>query len=110
MSNVLGFREYKDPDFSDFEDWRSEDIKLFDKLSDFDNLKTDHNYAITETESGGLYTYTTVITDDGGAEIARKVVAEESATSTLTTVTIGDDVSRYRVTETVTGYNREAVE
>lgn len=113
MSNIREFRRWEDPDFIDFEKWRNEDIDLYDKLADFENLKTDHNYDITETLSDGLYTYTTLIKDAGGAEIARRVVQEETGTegymSYLTTETIQGVTRQWRVAETATGYVRNEV-
>lgn len=82
-------------------------------LTDFENLKTRHNYDITETVANGLYTCTTLITDAGGEEIARRVVQEEIGTgeyvSYLTTETIQGVTRQWRVAETATGYVRNGV-
>lgn len=82
-------------------------------LTDFENLKTRHNYDTTQTNIDDLYTITTVIENDDGEEIARRVVQEEIGTeeyvSYLTTETIQGVTRQWRVAETATGFERNEV-
>ena len=108
------------PDGSDFvnipELWNtgvSITESLFDKMGrDFDRLSLQPGNRTTDTltTQDGLDTWTSVITDASGHEVARKVDVESSKGSLFvwtSTITIGDKVVTIVDTETATGWTRE---
>ena len=86
---------------------------LFDKMGqDFDRLSltAGHRTADTLTTQDGLDTWTSVITDASGIEVARKVDVESrngNFAVWTSTITIGDKVVTIVDTETATGWKRE---
>ena len=108
------------PDGSDFvnipELWNtgvSITESLFDKIGrDFDRLSLQPGNRTTDTltTQDGLDTWTSVITDASGHEVARKVDVESrngSFAVWTSTITIGDNVVTVVDTETATGWTRE---
>lgn len=108
------------PDGSDFvnipELWNtgvSITESLFDKIGrDFDRLSLQPGNRTTDTltTQDGLDTWTSVITDADGHEVARKVDVESrngSFAVWTSTITIGDKVVTIVDTETATGWTRE---
>lgn len=108
------------PDGSDFvnipELWNtgvSITESLFDKMGqDFASLSTKAGNRTTDTltTQDGLDTWTSVITDASGHEVARKVDVESSNGNFAvwtSTITIGDNVVTVVDTETATGWTRE---
>lgn len=87
---------------------------LFDKMGrDFDALAMQAGNRTTDTltTQDGLDTWTSVITDAGGNEVARKVdvegVQSDGKAMWTTTITIGDKVVTVTDTETANGWTRE---
>ncbi len=109
------------PDGSDFVDipklWNdgvTNTESLFDKMGkDFDRLsmQPDHRTTDTLTTSDNLDTWTSVITDAGGNEVARKVdvegVQSDGKAMWTTTITIGDKTVTVTDKETDNGWTRE---
>lgn len=109
------------PDGSDFVDipklWNdgvTNTESLFDKMGkDFDRLSMQPGHRTTDTlsTSDNLDTWTSVITDAGGRELARKVDKEERQLNGkamwTTTITIGDKTVTVTDKETATGWIRE---
>ena len=108
------------PDGSDFvnipELWNtgvSITESFFDKMGrDFDRLSLQPGNRTTDTltTQDGLDTWTSVITDADGHEVARKVDVESrngSFAVWTSTITIGDNVVTVVDTETATGWTRE---
>ena len=108
------------PDGSDFvnipELWNtgvSITESFFDKMGrDFDRLSLQPGNRTTDTltTQDGLDTWTSVITDADGHEVARKVDVESrngSFAVWTSTITIGDRVVTIVDTETATGWTRE---
>lgn len=94
------------------------DIAIVDEnlkeLTDFENLKTRYNHNTTQTNADDLYTITTVIENDDGEEIARRVVTEESESpegylTIYTTESINGVEKHYRTVETATGFEKNEV-
>lgn len=84
------------------------------ELTDFENLKKRYNYEVTQTNADGLYTFTTVIKNDAGEEIARRVVTEEAENPesylTIYTTEIVNGVEKhYKTVETATGFEKNEV-
>ena len=78
----------------------------------FDRLATQPGNRTTDTltTQDGLDTWTSVITDAGGHEVARKVDVESLVgeyTRWTSTITIGDNVVTVVDTESATGWARE---
>lgn len=83
-----------------------EALRSFDRLS----TKAGNRTTDTLTTQDGLDTWTSVITDASGHEVARKVDVESSNGSFsvwTSTITIGDKVVTIVDTETATGWTRE---
>lgn len=87
---------------------------LFDKMGkDFDRLSMQLGHRTTDTLStqDNLDTWTSVITDQGGHEVARKVDKEgqqpDGKAMWTTTITIGDKTVTVTDKETATGWTRE---
>lgn len=83
-----------------------EALKTFDRLS----MQAGNRTTDTLTTQDGLDTWTSVITDAGGHEVARKVDVESrngSFAVWTSTITIGDKVVTIVDTETATGWTRE---
>lgn len=83
-----------------------EALRSFDRLS----TKAGNRTTDTLTTQDGLDTWTSVITDASGHEVARKVDAESrngSFAVWTSTITIGDKVVTVVDTETATGWTRE---
>ena len=83
-----------------------EALRSFDRLS----TKAGNRTTDTLTTQGGLDTWTSVITDASGHEVARKVDVESrngSFAVWTSTITIGDKVITVVDTETATGWTRE---
>lgn len=83
-----------------------EALKSFDRLS----MKAGNRTTDTLTTQDGLDTWTSVITDANGNEVARKVDVESrngSFAVWTSTITIGDKVVTVVDTETATGWTRE---
>lgn len=86
---------------------------LFDKMGqDFDRLSLTAGNTTNDTlaTSDNLDTWTSVITDAGGRELARKVDVESrngNFAVWTSTITIGDKVVTVTDTETATGWTRE---
>lgn len=83
-----------------------EALRSFDRLS----TKAGNRTTDTLTTQDGLDTWTSVITDASGHEVARKVDVESSNGSFAvwtSTITIGDKVVTIVDTETATGWTRE---
>ena len=83
-----------------------EALRSFDRLS----TKAGNRTTDTLTTQDGLDTWTSVITDASGHEVARKVDVESSNGSFsvwTSTITIGDKVVTVVDTETATGWTRE---
>ena len=82
-------------------------------LKDFDRLSMQPGHRTTDTlaTSDNLDTWTSVITDAGGHELARKVDKEgkqpDGKAMWTTTITIGDKVVTVTDKETATGWTRE---
>ena len=82
-------------------------------LKDFDRLSLTAGHRTTDTLStaDNLDTWTSIITDAGGRELARKVDKEErqlnGRAQWTTTITIGDKVVTVTDKETATGWTRE---
>lgn len=82
-------------------------------LKDFDRLSLTAGHRTTDTiaTSDNLDTWTSVIIDAGGHEVARKVDKEErqlnGRAQWTTTITIGDKVVTVTDKETATGWTRE---
>ena len=109
------------PDGSDFVDipklWNdgvTNTESLFDKMGrDFNRLSLTAGHRTTDTLStaDNLDTWTSVITDQGGHEVARKVDKEErqlnGRAQWTTTITIGDKVVTVTDKETDNGWTRE---
>lgn len=82
-------------------------------LKDFDRLSLTAGNRTTDTlsTSGNLDTWTSVITDAGGHEVARKVDEEgrqpDGKAMWTTTITIGDKTVTVTDKETATGWTRE---
>ena len=109
------------PDGSDFVDipklWNdgvTNTESLFDKMGrDFDSLSLTAGNRTTDTlsTSDNLDTWTSVITDAGGQEVARKVDKEErqlnGRAQWTTTITIGDKTVTVTDKETDNGWTRE---
>ena len=109
------------PDGSDFVDipklWNdgvTNTESLFEKMGrDFNSLSLTAGNRTTDTLStqDNLDTWTSVITDAGGQEVARKVDKEErqlnGRAQWTTTITIGDKTVTVTDKETATGWVRE---
>lgn len=109
------------PDGSDFVDipklWNdgvTNTESLFDKMGrDFDSLSLTAGNRTTDTLStqDNLDTWTSVITDAGGHEVARKVDKEgqqpDGKAMWTTTITIGDKTVTVTDKETDNGWTRE---
>lgn len=109
------------PDGSDFVDipklWNdgvTNTESLFDKMGrDFDSLSLTAGNRTTDTlaTSDNLDTWTSVIADAGGHEVARKVDKEgqqpDGKAMWTTTITIGDKVVTVTDKETDNGWTRE---
>lgn len=109
------------PDGSDFVDiptlWNggvTNTEALFKQMSaDFDRLSMQPGHRTTDTlsTSDNLDTWTSVITDAGGHEVARKVDKEgqqpDGKAMWTTTITIGDKTVTVTDKETATGWTRE---
>ena len=109
------------PDGSDFVDipklWNdgvTNTESLFDKMINaFDALAMQPGHRTTDTLStqDNLDTWTSVITDAGGRELARKVDKEgkqqDGKAMWTTTITIGDKTVTVTDKETATGWTRE---
>lgn len=109
------------PDGSDFVDipklWNdgvTNTESLFDKMGrDFDSLSLTAGNRTTDTlaTSDNLDTWTSVITDAGGHEVARKVDKEgkqpDGKAMWTTAITIGDKTVTVTDKETATGWTRE---
>ena len=109
------------PDGSDFVDipklWNdgvTNTESLFDKMGkDFDRLSMQPGHRTTDTlsASDNLDTWTSVITDAGGHEVARKVDKEgkqpDGKAMWTTTITIGDKTVTVTDKETDNGWTRE---
>ena len=83
-----------------------EALRSFDRLS----TKAGNRTTDTLTTQDGLDTWTSVITDASGHEVARKVDVESSNGSFsvwTSTITIGDKVVTIVDTETANGWVRE---
>ena len=83
-----------------------EALRSFDRLS----TKAGNRTTDTLTTQDGLDTWTSVITDESGHEVARKVDVESSNGSFsvwTSTITIGDKVVTIVDTETANGWVRE---
>ena len=83
-----------------------EALRSFDRLS----TKAGNRTTDTLTTQDGLDTWTSVITDADGHEVARKVDVESrngSFAVWTSTITIGDRVVTIVDTETATGWTRE---
>ena len=86
---------------------------LFDKMGqDFDRLSLTAGNTTNDTlaTSDNLDTWTSVITDAGGRELARKVDVESrngNFAVWTSTITIGDKVVTVVDTETANGWTRE---
>ena len=83
-----------------------EELRSFDRLS----TKAGNRTTDTLTTQDGLDTWTSVITDASGHEVARKVDVESSNGSFsvwTSTITIGDKVVTIVDTETANGWVRE---
>ena len=83
-----------------------EALRSFDRLS----TKAGNRTTDTLTTQDGLDTWTSVITDASGHEVARKVDVESSNGNFAvwtSTITIGDNVVTVVDTETATGWTRE---
>ena len=83
-----------------------EALRSFDRLS----TKAGNRTTDTLTTQDGLDTWTSVITDASGHEVARKVDVESSNGSFsvwTSTITIGDKVVTIVDTETANGWTRE---
>ena len=83
-----------------------EALRSFDRLS----TKAGNHTTDTLTTQDGLDTWTSVITDAGGQEVARKVDVESrngSFAVWTSTITIGDNVVTVVDTESATGWTRE---
>lgn len=84
-----------------------EALRSFDRLS----LQPGNRTTDTLTTQYGLDTWTSVITDASGIEVARKVDVESSRNGKFavwtSTITIGDKVVTVVDTETATGWTRE---
>lgn len=83
-----------------------EALRSFDRLS----TKAGNRTTDTLTTQDGLDTWTSVITDAGGHEVARKVDVESrngNFAVWTSTITIGDKVVTIVDTETATGWTRE---
>lgn len=84
-----------------------EALRSFDRLS----LQAGNRTTDTLTTQDGLDTWTSVITDASGHEVARKVDVESGRNSIFavwtSTITIGDKVVTIVDTETATGWTRE---
>lgn len=83
-----------------------EALRSFDRLS----TKAGNRTTDTLTTQDGLDTWTSVITDASGHEVARKVDVESSNGSFsvwTSTITIGDKVVTIVDTESATGWTRE---
>ena len=83
-----------------------EALRSFDRLS----TKAGNRTTDTLTTQDGLDTWTSVITDAGGHEVARKVDVESrngNFAVWTSTITIGDKVVTVVDTETATGWTRE---
>ena len=83
-----------------------EALRSFDRLS----TKAGNRTTDTLTTQDGLDTWTSVITDASGHEVARKVDVESSNGSFsvwTSTITIGDNVVTIVDTETANGWVRE---
>lgn len=83
-----------------------EALRSFDRLS----TKAGNRTTDTLTTQDGLDTWTSVITDASGHEVARKVDVESSNGSFsvwTSTITIGDKVVTVVDTETADGWTRE---
>lgn len=81
-------------------------LKSFDRLS----LQPGNRTTDTLTTQDGLDTWTSVITDASGHEVARKVDVESrngNFAVWTSTITIGDNVVTIVDTETATGWTRE---
>lgn len=82
-------------------------------LKDFDRLSMQPGHRTTDTlaTAGNLDTWTSVITDTGGQEVARKVDKEgkqpDGKAMWTTTITIGDKVVTVTDKETDNGWTRE---
>ena len=82
-------------------------------LKDFDRLSLTAGHRTTDTlaTSDNLDTWTSVITDAGGQEVARKVDKEgkqpDGKAMWTTTITIGDKTVTVTDTETDNGWTRE---
>ena len=83
-----------------------EALKTFDRLS----MQPGNRTTDTLTTQDGLDTWTSVITDASGHEVARKVDVESKVgeyARWTSTITIGDNVVTIVDTESVTGWTRE---
>lgn len=83
-----------------------ETLQSFDRLS----TKAGNRTTDTLTTQDGLDTWTSVITDAGGHEVARKVDVESKVgeyARWTSTITIGDKVVTIVDTESATGWTRE---
>lgn len=83
-----------------------EALRSFDRLS----IKAGNRTTDTLTTQDGLDTWTSVITDASGHEVARKVDVESLSGSFsvwTSTITIGDKVVTIVDTESATGWTRE---
>ena len=84
-----------------------EALKSFDRLS----MQPGHRTTDTLATSDNLDTWTSVITDAGGQEVARKVDKEgrqpDGKAMWTTTITIGDKTVTVTDKETATGWVRE---
>lgn len=83
-----------------------EALRSFDRLS----LQAGNRTTDTLTTQDGLDTWTSVITDAGGHEVARKVDVESKVgeyARWTSTITIGDKVVTIVDTETANGWTRE---
>lgn len=83
-----------------------EALRSFDRLS----LQAGNRTTDTLTTQDGLDTWTSVITDASGHEVARKVDVESSNGSFAvwtSTITIGDNVVTVVDTETANGWTKE---
>ena len=84
-----------------------EALKTFDRLS----MQAGNRTTDTLTTQDGLDTWTSVITDASGIELARKVdvegVQSDGKAMWTTTITIGDKTVMVTDKETATGWTRE---
>lgn len=84
-----------------------EALKSFDRLS----MQPGNRTTDTLATSDNLDTWTSIITDQGGHEVARKVDKEErqlnGRAQWTTTITIGDKTVTVTDKETATGWTRE---